>query len=111
MKTIAQNITSNKLLLKIKSLVKSLTPDATLILYGSYARGDNRPDSDIDLLILLNKQKIQITEEHSIKYPLYDLAIETGHLISALVLPKDKWERKHSITPFYENIQKEGMIL
>ncbi|OFY92671.1 MAG: hypothetical protein A3K10_07495 [Bacteroidetes bacterium RIFCSPLOWO2_12_FULL_31_6] len=111
MKTISKNITGNKLLMKIKSLVKTLTPDATLILYGSYARGDNRPDSDIDLLILLNKQKITMNEEHIIKYPLYDLAIETGQIISALVLPKDKWEQKHSITPFYENIQNEGIIL
>jgi len=30
-------------------------PDATIILYGSFARGDHRADSDIDLLILLNQ--------------------------------------------------------
>lgn len=86
-------------------------PAATLILYGSYARGDNRADSDIDLLILVDKDKITMADERNIKYPLYDLAIDTGQIISALVFPKKKWERMHCITPFYENIQKEGIIL
>jgi predicted nucleotidyltransferase len=37
----------------IKESVKSTMPDAELILYGYYARGDNKPDSDIDLLMLV----------------------------------------------------------
>ena len=34
---------------------KTLPTNSTLLLYGSRARGDNRPDSDWDLLILLDK--------------------------------------------------------
>lgn len=41
----------------IKKSVLATDPNATVILYGSYARGDYREDSDIDLLILLNKDK------------------------------------------------------
>lgn len=111
MRTNAKNITGNSIIMKIKSLVKKQSPNATLILYGSYARGDNHSDSDIDLLILVNKDKITLNDEHKIKYPLYDLAIDTGQIISALVFPKEKWYRKHKITPFYENIEKEGIIL
>ena len=51
-------IDKNSILLRIKNAVTTSAPDATLILYGSYARGDYREDSDIDLLILVNKEKL-----------------------------------------------------
>ena len=37
---------------------KTLPANSSLLLYGSRARGDNRPDSDWDLLILLDKPKL-----------------------------------------------------
>ena len=43
---------------RIKNSVKETAPDATLILYGSYARGDEREDSDIDLLVLVSEEKL-----------------------------------------------------
>ncbi|MCK5168888.1 MAG: nucleotidyltransferase domain-containing protein [Bacteroidales bacterium] len=95
----------------IKNLVKSTEPDATIILYGSYARGDNRKDSDLDLLILLDKDKITREDEKKVKYPLYDIEFETGQIISPLVISKKDWETRHKITPFYDNILREGVIL
>ena len=102
---------NNKILLKIKDLVKSSDPDAIVILYGSFARGEQHKSSDIDLLILLNKEKISYIDEKNIKYPLYDLEFDTGQIISPLVLTKTEWESIHRITPFYENIKNEGIIL
>jgi len=96
---------------QIKNLVTMQDPTAVLILYGSYARGENTTNSDIDLLILLDKEKISITDENKIKYPLYDLEFDIGKIISPLVLSKKDWEQKHNITPFYENINREGVIL
>ncbi|MCD4833134.1 MAG: nucleotidyltransferase domain-containing protein [Bacteroidales bacterium] len=95
----------------IKNLVKSTEPDATIILYGSYARGDNRKDSDLDLLILLDKDKVTREDEKKVKYPLYDIEFETGQIISPLVISKKDWETRHKITPFYDNILREGVIL
>lgn len=91
--------------------VKTTEPNATMILYGSYARGDNRKDSDIDLLILLDKDKITRIDEKRIKYPLYEIEFETGQIISPLVLSKQDWESRHRITPFYENVNQEGIVL
>ena len=51
-------IDRDRILQLIKNSVRATAPDATLILYGSYARGDYSEDSDIDLLILINKDKI-----------------------------------------------------
>ena len=63
----------DQILQLIKNSVKTTAPDATLILYGSYARGDYREDSDIDLLILINKDKITHADKDKVTYPLYDI--------------------------------------
>ena len=44
-----------------------------IILYGSYARGDFRPDSDIDIMILV---KMSDEEIRLVKNDIYDLAFE-----------------------------------
>ena len=102
---------NNDIFLMIKNSIGLTEPDATIILYGSYARGDNSADSDLDLLILINKEKVTWEDEKKAKYPLYDIEFETGQIISPLVFSKKDWETRHRITPFYENIQKEGVVL
>ena len=101
----------NYIIQLIKSSVRALEPNATLILYGSYARGDNRDDSDIDLLILLDNDTVTVSDERRITYPLYDIEFKTGILISPPVLSKKDWESRHRITPFYENVTKKGKVL
>ncbi|MDF1549270.1 MAG: nucleotidyltransferase domain-containing protein [Bacteroidales bacterium] len=96
---------------RIRQSILLAEPGAKIILYGSYARGENRLDSDMDILILLNKDKVTREDEKKVKYPLYDIEFETGQIISPLVLSLKDWEEKHSITPFYDNIIKEGVTL
>lgn len=95
----------------IKRSVLATAPDATLILYGSYARGEQRSDSDIDLLVLVNKNKVTWDDETKIAYPLYDIEFETGTVISPMIFSKNMWETQHRMTPFYENVKKEGIVL
>jgi predicted nucleotidyltransferase len=104
-------IKNKRILLKIKELVKKTEPTATVILYGSHARGQNNKYSDIDVLILVDNDKITYSDEKRIKYPLYDLEFETGKIISPLVFSRKDWETKHAITPFYHNIKKDGVQL
>jgi len=98
-----------KILQRIRKSVELSAPDANVILYGSYARGSQSEQSDIDLLILLDKNRISREDETRIKYPLYDIEFETGQIISPLVLSKSDWESQHIITPFYENVMREGI--
>ena len=101
----------DNILQRIKESVKSTAPGAELILYGSYARGDNNSDSDIDLLVLLDKDIITYEEEKKIKYPLYHIGYDTDLMISSMVLSKTSWETRLRITPFYANVWREGLIL
>lgn len=99
------------ILLKIKKTIQAKSPDATIILYGSRARGEHDFDSDFDILILLNQNKITRKDEIMVKYPLYDIEFDTGKIISPFVLSKKDWESRHKKTPFYENVMKDGIVL
>ncbi|MBC8384138.1 MAG: nucleotidyltransferase domain-containing protein [Candidatus Cloacimonetes bacterium] len=99
------------ILKKIKASILKTEPSAKIILYGSHARGDSRKNSDWDLLILLNKNKITNEMEKAIKYPLYEIEWDIGEIISPLIFSRMEWEKKHHVTPFYKNVTAEGIEL
>ena len=71
-----------------------MAPTAKTILYGSQARNEARSDSDIDLLILLDGEKMTLKDEESITLPLYELELKTGVSISPIVTLKKLWENR-----------------
>ena len=96
---------------RIKEKVLSVEPQAKIILYGSRAKGTARSDSDWDVLILLAYQKITLEIEKKVVDPLYELEFETGEVISPMVYAEQEWNTKYSVTPFYANVNKEGIPL
>ena len=72
----------------IKETIRRIAPGAKTILYGSEARGDARPDSDIDLLILVDGDTMTLAQEEEITLPLYELELRTGVSISPMIVFK-----------------------
>jgi uncharacterized protein len=93
---------------RIKQQVKEIDPSADIILYGSRARGDERPDSDWDILILINA-KADIETEKVFRHKLFDLELKLGEAVSTSVYNKQEWKSKYWMTPLYKSISLEGI--
>ena len=92
----------------IKNNVQSIDPDAEIILYGSRARGDEKYDSDWDILVLTG-YTVDLPIERRFRNNLYDLELETGEPLSVFVYSKNDWNTKQRITPFYQAVNEEGL--
>lgn len=100
-----------EIIAQIKDIVHRVAPTAKTILYGSQARNEAHDDSDIDLLILLDGEKMSLKDEEAITLPLYELELRTGVSISPMVMLKKLWENRPFKTPFYINVINEGIVL
>ncbi len=94
----------------IKRNISEVDPLAHIILYGSRARGDERTDSDWDLLILTD-YPVSLNKEREFRNHLYDLELETGEPFSLFAFSKADWETKQKVTPFFLSVTKEGIRL
>lgn len=96
----------------IKRTVLATEPSATLILFGSYARGEEREESDIDVLILVEREHAKMSWDEKMKIIASVSRIEwdAGVAISPIVYSKLGWAI-HRVTPFYENVNREGVLL
>jgi len=95
----------------IRTIIYNEAPHAKVILYGSEARGESKKNSDIDILVIVDKAKITLEDEQKITFSIYMLEIKTGVQISTLIVSKREWENRPFKTPFYINVLNEGIEL
>ena len=74
-------------------------PTAQAFLFGSRARGDNKPDSDWDILILINNQTVTSEIEDRFRDVLYNIELESGQIISTFIYPKSFWNNSLKYSP------------
>ena len=81
-----------------------------LEVFGSKARGDYKPESDIDVFVLVKKFSPDVMEK--IAAISSEISIAQGILISAVVLSESEYNNnRNANTLFVQEIDKDGIIL
>ena len=83
----------------------------SVILYGSYARGDYNEESDIDIMIM-----VDMSPEELGKYRwdfscfCADLSVENNVLVTSKLQSAMLFEKWKNTLPFYKNVVKDGIV-
>lgn len=97
---------------EFKRELRSLYGDqlASLVLFGSYARGDYQPESDMDFAVVLKNPATRPAAEIFRLAPLSaELSLKYGVVVSVLAVSEQKLNT--SGQGVYESIRKEGIRL
>lgn len=95
---------------KVKQLLGNRL--SKIVLYGSYARGDFNKNSDIDIMVLTTLTDIEIEGIESDIYGLaFNFLMDYGVDISVVIKNKQQFDYWLGALPFYDNVQKEGVVL
>jgi predicted nucleotidyltransferase len=96
---------------RITKSIHNRDPKAVVYLFGSRARGDFRPDSDWDILILVDANQVTNEIEDKFRDDLYDIELDSGQIISTFIYPKAFWKSTLIHSPLYKNVNREGLLL
>ena len=101
----------SNILSQIQTLGKKVLPKgSSVLLYGSRARGDNREDSDYDLVVLVDKDKQQLQDFTDYAYPFMEMGWDLGAEINPMLYTRKEWSERH-FTPFYKNVEHDKIVL
>ncbi len=93
-----------------ETLAKAAPGKSRAILFGSRARGDARPDSDWDVLILLDKDRITRSDMDEVSYPVCEFGWGADMMVNPIMYTIRDWDARRG-TPFYKNVMRDGIPL
>lgn len=96
---------------QLSRFAQGFVPKGTSVwLYGSRARGTAHADSDWDVLILLDKSKIEQEDFERVSYPLIEYGWHFGADLSPQLYTRTEWERMRH-TPYCQNVERDKKII
>lgn len=83
-----------------------------ILLYGSYARGENHSDSDIDIVAIVKGERPSLQADlPKIWDQSSDLELQYDTILSPTVIPFNEFEKYKNVLPYYRNIENEGVVI
>lgn len=100
-----------KLLIRVKEYLAERYGNRIkqVILYGSYARGEQHKDSDIDILVVVSNDIDPIEVEESLSDLLFEILLNEKELCSVIAIPEKLFEKYNS--PFFLNVKETGVSI
>src|SRR5262247_190423 len=81
-----------------------------LVIYGSKARGDDHPDSDLDVLLIVKNDAGHL--KRLLRRVGYELAATSDAVPSILAYTQDEWEsRRESGAPFQQAVERDAVAV
>ena len=81
-----------------------------MTLFGSRARGDAEPDSDIDVLVDVGIERLAFVDKRRLRRIATDVTLNTGLLVSLLVIDRGTRRERGDFSVF-ETIREEGIAV
>ncbi len=81
-----------------------------IVLYGSYARGEQTEESDVDIAILIKNGHTDKMHDAMIDL-VVDYELDLAVTLSVVPIELDNYKEWKKVLPFYKNIDKEGIVL
>jgi predicted nucleotidyltransferase len=79
-----------------------------MVIYGSRARGDDHPDSDLDVLLIVKNEATHLKRQ--LRRIGYELAAMSDAVPSILAYTQDEWEtRRESGAPFQQAVERDAV--
>jgi predicted nucleotidyltransferase len=102
---------SQKFLKETREAIKGVEPGAEIYLFGSRARGDHKPDSDWDLLVLLDNNNSKNRE--NIIVVLTNLELKFSQIFNVVFYNKKFWDKNSILgsSPFKKNVINDKVVL
>lgn len=81
-----------------------------VILYGSYARGEQTEESDVDIAVILKSGNTEKMHDDMLDI-VVDYELDLDVTLSVLPIAYENYLEWHKTLPFYKNIDEEGIVL
>ena len=105
------SLRDRQLLTEIKNLIREYEPEATVLLYGSVARGTQTPESDYDILVLTDTA-LSRERQKEIRGAVCDWELDPGIVVSIGFHSKAEWDCTGDwIPPFQREVQRDSIVL
>ena len=104
----------NGILQKLTKIYKDVYGEnlVQIILYGSYARGEQQENSDIDIMLLTTLSDAEIeAAERKIFDLAFDYEMDHGVVINPIIKNEEHFNYWLGALPFYDNVKKDGIML
>lgn len=99
-----------QILNQFAATVRQQFPEAQILAFGSRARGDAQPDSDLDVCVVL--ETVDRTIWKAISHMAWEVGFANDLLITTVKCSRQQFESSpFSISPLVQNIRREGIAV